>query len=139
MRRKSNWLEELNTFIDTCRDQDFSFGQHDCCLFTCNAIEKMTGVDLAEDFRGYKEKREVVAILNLYRDDVKTIAEEAAKKHKLKENGNKINRGDMVLLKNRNRNILGIYGSQGKVYCATESGIGMLDNSSIIKSWGIPF
>jgi hypothetical protein len=31
----------------------FEWGRHDCCIFAADAIEVMTGVDMAECLRGY--------------------------------------------------------------------------------------
>jgi hypothetical protein len=52
MRRKDNWPELLGHYIDTKRAELFKWGVNDCALFVCDAVQLMTGVDLAQDFRG---------------------------------------------------------------------------------------
>lgn len=42
----------LRAFIDTRRKTPFSWGKHDCCLFACDALKAIHGVDLAAGFRG---------------------------------------------------------------------------------------
>ena len=57
IRRKYNWVSLLNEFILSRSGMNFQYGGFDCCLFICDGIEAMTGVDVAADFRGkYKSK-----------------------------------------------------------------------------------
>jgi len=52
MRRNENWPEKLHAFIEARRAMPFKWGKNDCCLFACDAVIEMTGIDLAAEYRG---------------------------------------------------------------------------------------
>lgn len=52
MQRHSYWEEALTTYLDTVAEEPFKWGSHDCALFAASAVQRMTGVDIAADFRG---------------------------------------------------------------------------------------
>jgi len=51
-RRIHNWPEKLNELIEARRARPFEWGANDCCLFACDVILELTGIDPAEDLRG---------------------------------------------------------------------------------------
>lgn len=53
MKRLPDWPERLIEFIEARRVRAFSYGENDCGLFAADAIYAITGVDLAESWRGY--------------------------------------------------------------------------------------
>ena len=57
MTRYPNWPARLEAFLARHQDAKFRYGTWDCCLFVCDAIEVMTGVDPAADFRGRYHSR----------------------------------------------------------------------------------
>jgi hypothetical protein len=55
--KKPDWEKQFFELIKERKDQPLTWGENDCCLFACDAIERMTGIDPAEWFRGkYKTK-----------------------------------------------------------------------------------
>lgn len=50
--RKPNWPEILAAKIEAARNTPFSWGTHDCCMFSADVVLAMTGTDYAEEFRG---------------------------------------------------------------------------------------
>lgn len=52
MERLSNWPARLAEFVEARRERAFSWGESDCCLFVCDAIEAMTGTDPGARWRG---------------------------------------------------------------------------------------
>lgn len=52
MQRLEDWPTRLAEFIETRRERVFSWGDSDCCLFVCDAIEAMTGTDPGSRWRG---------------------------------------------------------------------------------------
>ncbi|HJV73177.1 MAG TPA: hypothetical protein VJ654_03060 [Noviherbaspirillum sp.] len=50
--RFEDWPERLAQFIEARRHQPFVRGTHDCVMFAADAIQAMTGVDLAAEYRG---------------------------------------------------------------------------------------
>lgn len=52
LTRLSDWQTRLHRYLCSTRGRAMQPGQHDCCLFGAGAIEAVTGVDLAADWRG---------------------------------------------------------------------------------------
>lgn len=52
MRRLEDWPERLAAFVEERRAKPFRWGQNDCALFAADAVAAVTGVDLAERWRG---------------------------------------------------------------------------------------
>jgi hypothetical protein len=52
VRLREDWPARLSDVVQTARARPFKWGDHDCCLFACDAILAMTGVDMAEGLRG---------------------------------------------------------------------------------------
>lgn len=52
MQRLEDWPTRLAEFIEARRERAFSWAESDCCLFVCDAIEAMTGIDPGARWRG---------------------------------------------------------------------------------------
>jgi hypothetical protein len=52
MVRFPDWPVRLAAFVEARRERAFSWGDSDCCLFVCDGIEAMTGVDPGARWRG---------------------------------------------------------------------------------------
>ena len=52
MTRYHDWEARLNDYLAAMRGQPFIYGALDCALFACGAVEAMTGVDPAAQYRG---------------------------------------------------------------------------------------
>jgi cell wall-associated NlpC family hydrolase len=50
--RKEHWHLALSNYFDEVAFNRFEFGKFDCCLFIAGAVQAMTGVDIAADYRG---------------------------------------------------------------------------------------
>jgi hypothetical protein len=50
--RYEDWHARLGAHIKAALKRPFSWGEHDCCLWACDGILAMTGVDPAAWFRG---------------------------------------------------------------------------------------
>lgn len=57
LKRRHDWPERLIEFIESRRRMPFEWGRNDCALFAADAVEAMTGEDLAKKWRGYKSER----------------------------------------------------------------------------------
>jgi len=57
MQRLPNWPARLDRFLVGAAVRRFDYGVFDCCLFVCEAIEVMTGIDPARPFRGRYRSR----------------------------------------------------------------------------------
>jgi len=52
MMRLDDWPTRLAAFVEARRERAFSWGESDCCLFVCDGVEAITGVDPAARWRG---------------------------------------------------------------------------------------
>lgn len=52
LTRLPNWRARLTAYVMRSASTPFRPGQHDCALFAAGAVEAMTGIDPAADFRG---------------------------------------------------------------------------------------
>lgn len=52
VRRLPDWRERLEAEVRRKADYPFAWGSNDCCLFACDLVRAMTGIDYAEKFRG---------------------------------------------------------------------------------------
>ena len=52
IRRLPGWQGRLAVWLAACRQRPFAWGRHDCALFIADAVEAMTGEDLAAGWRG---------------------------------------------------------------------------------------
>ena len=43
MNRYPNWQTRLDLYLRTVNQRQFKYGEWDCCLFACDAIQEMTG------------------------------------------------------------------------------------------------
>lgn len=61
MTRKYDWQSALSAFLIEQDHRIFEYGKWDCCLFACDAVAVMTGVDVAADYRGgYTTRRQAL-------------------------------------------------------------------------------
>lgn len=57
MTRLDDWEWRLRAFLDASSNSIFQYGQLDCALFACGAVEAMTGVHPYPEFPGtYDDK-----------------------------------------------------------------------------------
>lgn len=52
MARLPDWEQRLSDFLVKHEQRPFEWGQWDCILFACAAVEAMTGHDAAAEYRG---------------------------------------------------------------------------------------
>lgn len=57
MARFDDWESRLGQFIADNRDRQFEWGNFDCILMACAAVEAMTGSDAAKAYRGQYSDR----------------------------------------------------------------------------------
>src|SRR5262245_5537021 len=54
LKRTKHWAtRELNDHMIERGGRPHEYGKNDCAIFAADGIKAMTGVDIAEDFRGY--------------------------------------------------------------------------------------
>ena len=150
--RTPHWLtRELDTFMREHSNDAFEWAVQDCCLFAANAIEAMTGVDIASDFRGrYTDEASAFALIKELTggDTVADAAAYCAAKHGLVEWADKEGkptplramRGDLVVVSNAGRLIAGVVDLSGRYVAAmSDKGIVRLSITNIQRAWHVPF
>ena len=101
MRRTPDWQHKLHDFLVARAKEPFAWGSNDCALFAADAIQAITGEDLAAEFRGYKDEEGATAAVKSVANG--TTVEDAvvyiAKKHNLQERKSILfaQRGDLVI------------------------------------------
>lgn len=152
LKRSTTWLtRELDTYLRETASKPFAWGSNDCCLFAANGIESMTGVDIADDFRGkYTDQASAFALIKTVTGGA-TVADAAAycaTKHGLVEwvtaAGKPLplmaKRGDLVVVANAGSLIAGIVDLSGRYVAAmSETGIVRLPLSAIQRAWNVPY
>jgi hypothetical protein len=63
--RLPDWLTRLGALVASRLDSPFVWGRNDCCLWAADAVQAVTGVDLAADLRGtYRSQRGALRTIN---------------------------------------------------------------------------
>lgn len=142
MQRRSDWQAALDQFLRTHQDQRFEYGKWDCCLFVCDAIVEMTGVDLAATYRNRYSTR--AGAMGVIREQVGTasiqaVAVNAAAAHQMPELPvSHAHRGDMMLIERSRGYSLGLVALNGRdVIVASRQGLWRLPLSRAIRAWQV--
>lgn len=140
MHRHPHWPRLLVEAVNEKQNEDFEYGKHDCCIFTCDIVSSYTDVDLAENFRGYKGPANVARLFKKYGGDVRGIAEAVTKEYGLVENELPLTqKGDVVLVFNNGNYLLGVMYNGGRVACAAHKGVALLPFEEAVASWRVPY
>lgn len=66
MQRLKDWQSRLGGLIDQAQGRPFAWGVHDCCLWAADAVQAVTGVDMAQPWRStYHSEAEAEALLDV--------------------------------------------------------------------------
>lgn len=52
MNRFSDWERRYSNYIESVKQEEFSYGFHDCCTFSAGNVIAITGWDPMEEYRG---------------------------------------------------------------------------------------
>ena len=137
---------ETRAFPDFLRsrvDTPFKWGVQDCCLFAADAVQAITGTDIADDFRDkYTDEPSAFALIKSVTGGT-TVADAVAycaTKHGLVENVHPLmaKRGDLVVIANGGSLIAGVVHLNGsQVISVSEAGPVRLPITSITRSWSV--
>jgi hypothetical protein len=114
MRRKEGWERRLDETIRAAFGRPFSWGSFDCCLFAADCVGVLTGIDPAQQFRGYKTARGAAGVLRR-NGGVAGVASRMARQNGAEEIRPAFaQRGDVVLIKAPRGESLGVVGLDGR-------------------------
>jgi len=142
MKRSAAWQADLSAFLEINQFRKFRYGEWDCCLFVCDAIQVMTGVDVAEWFRGtYSDRVSACRRLKEFCGAVSIlrVVREITKAHEMAACGIlQARRGDVVLVKRGRRVSLGLVAMNGKdVIVASRKGLWRMPMSEALRAWHV--
>jgi hypothetical protein len=142
LTRLPDWQSRLQSCLDSRRAAAFQYGIFDCCLFSCDCVEAMTGHDMAAWFRGrYSTRKQALELVRerTGHPSVKAIAEYAAAECEMRPVGILMaQRGDMVLVGKGSKAVLGIVSLLGTdVMCQGTSGITRVAFEHAVAAWRV--
>ena len=139
MKRHIDWQTELAGFLEKASKKKFRWASHDCCMFACNAVRAITGVDLARGYRTrYRTWEDADAVLE-QGGGVERISEDVARRNGLIEIPILFaRRGDVILFETEMGKTLGIVGMDGKhIVSAGLKGLGWFPVRQGLKAWRV--
>jgi hypothetical protein len=150
IKRSSTWLtHELDAYLRDAATKPFAWGTTDCCLFAADAVLAMTGVDIADDFRGkYGTQAEALALIKTVTggttvtDAIVHCATKFGLMEWLKADGSPCplmaKRGDLCAVLNDGNIIAGVIELSGRyVACQGDAGLIRLQLSAIQRAWHV--
>ena len=142
MERREGWEHFLAEFLFKRKDSSFRYGRNDCCLFVADAIERMTGVDPAEQFRAqYRSKAEANNILIQFGGGhILETVQKLTKNYGMPEiNIKSAGRGDIALVVNGSRgDVLGVVDMTGEqVAIPGTKGLVYFPMIALKKAWRV--
>jgi hypothetical protein len=148
LERRPFWdTRLLEQFLIERRFMPFKWGENDCALFVADAVEAITGVDIATDFRGYTDQpgafqaiRVVIGAAAGATVTVEHAAEYCAGKYGFAELELplKAQRGDICSIEDGGRIILALVSPNGReVVTAGELGLRRFPITQIRRAWHV--
>lgn len=142
LQRRPDWQSRLAEFLVSHRQNHFSYGTWDCGLFVADAIQVITGTDLAAPFRGkYSSLSQVRKAIRDYTGSpsVRALAERIATEHQMRGVSiRRARRGDLVLLKRPRDYSLGLVDLNGKqIIVVFDRGLTRLPLTDAFLAWRI--
>jgi hypothetical protein len=140
MTRKLNWESLLAQFLESRRLQPYAWGTNDCCTFSADSILALTGVDIAEEFRGYKDQDGALAAIKRVCGgaDAEDAVRWCAKTYQMTEVSPLFaQRGDLLLVQNAGHIIAGIVDMHGKASVVADGGLGQLSIRAAVAGFKV--
>jgi len=133
--RYDDWPSRLTKALIIAKDKGFVWGESDCCLFSCDIVKAITGVDYGASFRGiYTTKRGAALALRNFGgggliNTVNLIMGEG-------KSPKRASRGDFVLASQGHGDMLGICIGEAAVFIS-EGGLVHIELKDCKLAWGI--
>lgn len=130
--RRQDWPSILEAEIERARERPFSWGRHDCALWTAGVVAAITGVDYAADWRG-KYASEFGAIKRLTASGYEGV--EALATACLGDSISPLlaQRGDVAMFDNA----LGICIGSACAFITREEGLTFVPLGRCVKAWRV--
>ena len=140
--RLPGWQGALDGFLTAHRETRFEYGAWDCCLFACDAIQVMTGVDVAVQFRGrYHSRTEALRAIRDYAGSpsVRAAAGRVTEAYAMPQvDILRARRGDVMLIRRPRDYSLGIVALNGTdVITVTPQGLQRIGLLNAVCGWRV--
>jgi hypothetical protein len=143
MIRVADWEDKLNGLLSERHGSDFTWGQHDCCLFVGDAVLAMSGVDIAEWFRGkYSDSHKAYSLLKDYAGGgIESVMDKLAELYHMAEIPRMTaSHGDIALCEvathlNDGTLTLGVINQDNKILIAGRGKLHAFDKSVGVRFW----
>jgi hypothetical protein len=137
LRRFSDWPELLAKFLLERTGMPFEWGRNDCALFSCDAIQEITGTDIAADLRGYSSEEEAQALIARF-GSLEALARSVTAAHQMPEVPIlRAQRGDVALFDSRLGPTLGIISLDGSIAAPGPRALEHSPISQAIAAWRV--
>jgi cell wall-associated NlpC family hydrolase len=145
--RREDWPQRLAEYLEEHRSTPFVWGTFDCCLFVCDAIEAMTGVDPGRNLRGryVNETGALDVLLEEYgTDNLERVVEKICELEGYPEmTPSFAQRGDVVIVnaplsaESMFHVCLGIVAPGGRAAVASPRGFILFPLSRVVRAWRV--
>jgi hypothetical protein len=139
-RRVQMWETAFAQFLADRGEQPFEWGRSDCCLFACDGIHALTGIDPAAWFRGrYSDMRGAVAALREYSDggDLEAVAERIASEYDFDEIAIPfVQRGDCVLIETAHGSALALQADH-RIAAQGPASLMLATDVRVMRAWAV--
>ena len=142
IKRHEDWPTRLARFLEESRGREFRYGDWDCCLAVCDAIEAMTGFDPGATFRGqYSTELGAIHVMLEYSGGnvIETVELETAVLEVEEVPIARAGRGDVVLVELEAGPSLGVVDLTGKrvAVAAHPRGLAFLPIARGLRAWKV--
>jgi hypothetical protein len=143
--RVDGWETRLDEFITSRSNKRFGWGEHDCALFSCDAIKEITSIDIAYWFRGkYRNKFTAYELLKEFGGGgLLETFDKLCKEFDMPDIDMPFaGRGDLVMCNvptviNQELPTLGIIGMSEKIYIAGTTQLQIFNKDVGVKFWKV--
>lgn len=132
--RFPDWPQRLLAAVNARRAMPYAWGSNDCVLYAADMVAAITGIDLAEEFRGaYHDERGAAALMA--REgwaDLASLADAHLPRCLARPR-----RGDLVLLPGTRGDYLGIVAASGVVAAPDVDKPRLRPMTGLIAAWSV--
>jgi hypothetical protein len=135
LKRFDDWPERLDKFFRANARTPFSWGVFDCCLFAADAIQAMTGTDLAAAYRGkYSSEEEAMALAG----SIQGVCESVTTEFNLVEVRPSFSqRGDLVVFQQAQNQLVGLIALNSLIIYPSATGLSFSPRSAQLRAWRV--
>ena len=133
-------ITKLSEYLSKVQNKPFKYGTLDCAIFTASAVDSQIGTKLKSKLFGkYKNLKDIAKrIKEIGKGGYTKAIEKICKDNKFKEiSPSYAQRGDAVIMKEKNKILVGIIGLNNKPIFISKQGIVEEEKDVIVKAWRI--